>query len=80
MNFDFSFFLIFSLLFPDRKKKILMKLLDMFSQCCFQVFFDQLGLESESPEIKRRTNRMFVREADRHTYVFKIFSSIYTFT
>ena len=80
MNLDFSFFLIFSLLFPERKKKILTKLLDIFSQCYFQVFFDQLGLESESPEIKGRTNRMSVREADRHTYVVKIFSSIDTFT
>ena len=78
MNLDFSFFLIFSLLFPNCKKKILTKLLDIFSQCCFQVFFDQLGLESESPEIKGRTNRMSVREADRHSYVFKIISSIDT--
>ena len=80
MNLDFSYFLFFSLLFPNRKKKILTKLLDIFSQCCFQVFFDELGLESEGPEIEGRTNRMSVREADRHTYVFKNFSSIYTFT
>ena len=80
MDLCLSFCLIFPLFFPDREKKILTKLLDIFSQCSFQVFFDQLGLEPEGPEIKGRTNRMSVREADRHTYVFKIFSSIYTFT
>ena len=80
MNLDESSSLVFSLLLLDRKKKILTKLLDIFLQCCFLVLFGQLTLESESPEIKGQTNRISVREADTHTYVVKIFSSIYTFT
>ena len=68
-GFMFKFSLIFPLFFPDREKKILTKLLDIFSQCSFQVFFDQLGLEPEGPEIKgRKIGCLLGKQTGIHMY------------